>query len=304
MQTLALPSKNASLTSPAGSYVRTTAIDTLVDRFLITPTPGPKQIISLGAGTDTRYFRLRDKHPNSSLVYHELDFPTNTASKLLSIHRSPELQEALGASPLALAPHQTCYHSPTYNLHALDLRTLATADAAALPDLPNLSPTAPTLILSEMCLVYLQPGVVKDIMHTLTTHYLQPSTPASLVLYEPIRPHDAFGRTMISNLATRNIQLPTLTAHPELADQRARLSEYEFVDGRGAVDTEFVWREWVSAAEKERVGALEMLDEMEELQLLLRHYSVCWGWRDGEGEGNEKGVFGRAWEGVRGNHGG
>ncbi|KAK7183396.1 hypothetical protein DPSP01_000476 [Paraphaeosphaeria sporulosa] len=292
-----------------GSYVRTTAIDLLIDRFLATPTRGLKQIISLGAGTDTRYWRLRDKHPDTPLIYHELDFPANAASKLLSVQRHSELQDALGASDLGLAGPQQSYHSSTYNLHALDLRLLAAADTASLPDLPNLSPSANTLILSEMCLCYLQPQMVKQIMHTLTTHYLSPDTPASLVLYEPIRPNDAFGRTMISNLATRNIHLPTLLTYPELTDQRARLNEYGFVDGRGAVDTAFVWREWVSGEEKERVGQLEMLDEMEELELLLRHYCVCWGWRDGDEHRDEErdgegGLFRRAWEGVQGNNAG
>ncbi|KAF2445908.1 leucine carboxyl methyltransferase [Karstenula rhodostoma CBS 690.94] len=289
-----------------GSYVRTTAIDTLIDRFLTTPTPGPKQIVSLGAGTDTRYFRLRDKHPNTPLIYHELDFPANAASKLLSIHRSPDLQDALDTShlSLSLSPPQQSYHSPTYNLHALDLRTLATPDPATLPDLPNLNPTAPTLILSEMCLVYLHAPAVKSILHALTTHYLSPAAPASLVLYEPIRPNDAFGRTMIANLATRNIILPTLTAYPELADQRARLRGYGFVGGGGAVDTGFVWREWVGGEEKERVAGLEMLDEMEELELFLKHYSVCWGWRDGDAEGEQRDVFRRAWAGVKDHDGG
>ncbi|KAL5412220.1 hypothetical protein PMIN06_011601 [Paraphaeosphaeria minitans] len=292
-----------------GSYVRTTAIDLLVDRFLTTPTHGLKQIISLGAGTDTRYWRLHDKYPDTPLLYHELDFPANAASKLLSIQRHSELEDALGAPHFGLAGPQQSYHSSTYNLHALDLRILAATDTASLPDLPNLNPTANTLILSEMCLCYLQPEVVEKIIYTLTTHYLRSSTPTSLVLYEPIRPRDAFGRTMISNLATRNIHLPTLTKYPELADQRARLKEYDFGDGDGVVDTGFVWREWVSAEEKERVGQLEMLDEMEELELLLRHYCVCWGWRDGDENRNQErdgdgDLFRRAWEGVKGTNGG
>jgi [phosphatase 2A protein]-leucine-carboxy methyltransferase len=283
---------------PAGSYVRTSAIDTLVDAFLTTPTSAPKQIVSLGAGTDTRFFRLRAKYPGEHIIYHELDFPANTAAKLLSIQRSDKLQDALGDTHSDLGSPLTEYHRALgYNVHALDLRTLA-AGAASLPALPNLSPTAPTLILSEMCLVYLQPEVVKDILHTLTTHYLAPATPASLVLYEPIRPHDAFGRTMIANLASRNIHLPTLTAYPELADQRARLRECGFVDGSRAADTAFIWRKWVSSGEKERVGRLEMLDELEELELLLRHYAVCWGWRDGQGESEDRDVFRTAWEAV------
>ena len=67
-----------------------------------------------------------------------------------------------------------------------------------------------------------------------------------------------------------------------------------FVDGYKAMDTFFAWREWVGENEKERVGGLEMLDELEELELLLKHYCVAWGWRNGE-DGN---VFSEAWADV------
>lgn len=90
------------------------------------------------------------------------------------------------------------------------------------------------------------------------------------------------------------------------------------MDGCKAADTEFIWRVWVSEEEKERVGGLEMLDELEELELLLRHYCVCWGWRDGRDDdddddskdkagGEDEGggdVFSRAWKQVRENNGG
>jgi [phosphatase 2A protein]-leucine-carboxy methyltransferase len=246
--------------------------------------------VSLGAGTDTRFFRLLDLYPDIRLIYHEIDFPTNTVAKIASIQKQPLLQRKLLKPPSA----STHYHSETYNIHALDLRSLATpSEDTPRPEIPNLDPTIPTLILSEMCLVYLQPSTVQPIVSSLLTHYLQPTTPASLILYEPILPQDAFGRTMISNLKTRNIHLHTLTAYPELADQRARLKGYGFETAAKAEDTSYIWRHWISEAEKERVGGLEFLDELEELELLLRHYCVAWGWRDGESD-----VFSKAWTNV------
>lgn len=273
-----------------GTYVRTTAIDRLVTKFVRANPASPKQIVSLGAGTDTRFFRLLDVDPSLRLIYHELDFPSNTAAKIASIQRQPLLHRKLQHMPSA----SDTYHSNTYNIHALDLRALADVSTdSPLPALPNLDPAIPTLILSEMCLVYLQPSTVQSIMSSLLTNYLGPSTPASLVLYEPILPHDAFGRTMISNLQTRSIHLHTLTAYPELGDQRARLQSYGFETGAEAEDTSHIWRKWISAGEKERVAGLEFLDELEELELLLRHYCVAWGWRDGESR-----VFSEAWADV------
>ncbi|KAF2115197.1 S-adenosyl-L-methionine-dependent methyltransferase [Lophiotrema nucula] len=282
-----------------GTYVRTSAIDLLVDKFLTTDPESPKQIVSLGAGTDTRYFRLRDAYPSTKIVYHEIDFPSNTAAKLSSIRRHPQLLTKLSSSSAQqtpnLPPAAKSYDSPIYNLHALDLRSLASTEDGPSTTLPNLDPSAPTLILSEMCLIYLQPKAVSDILDALLNKHIPAPTPVSLVLYEPILPEDAFGRTMISNLSTRNIHLPTLTAYPELADQRQRLKKYGFETGFCAADTHFIWREWVGDEEKARVAGLEMLDEHEELDLLLKHYCIAWGWRDGP----EDNVFTNAWSHIR-----
>ncbi|KAF2640289.1 leucine carboxyl methyltransferase [Massarina eburnea CBS 473.64] len=281
-----------------GTYVRTSAIDNLVDRFLTTSPTSPKQVISLGAGTDTRFFRLKDKYPNAQLIYHELDFSSNTTAKLHSIRKHSQLHQKLPTNTHPLSPQSDSYHSPIYNIHPLDLRSLAASSSdTPPPNLPNLDPSVSTLILSEMCLIYLQASTVSSILKTFLTHYLSPTTPASLILYEPILPHDAFGRTMISNLSTRNIVLPTLTAYPELGDQRMRLKQCGFIDGYKGADTRFIWRNWVSEEEKERVASLEMLDELEELELLLRHYCVAWGWRDSAS--GEKDVFSKAWEDTR-----
>ncbi|KAF1942477.1 leucine carboxyl methyltransferase [Clathrospora elynae] len=274
-----------------GTYVRTSAIDALVSKFLVAYPTSAKQIISLGAGTDTRFFRLLDLYPQTRLIYHEIDFPSNTIAKIVAIQRQPLLYRKL----LHIPSTSASYHSDTYNIHALDLRSLAaSSDETPLPQIPNLNPSIPTLILSEMCLVYLEPSTVQSIVSSLLTHYLQPATPASLILYEPILPQDAFGRTMISNLQTRNIHLPTLTTYPELGDQRVRLQSYGFTDGAKVADTNTIWRGWISEEEKERIARLEFLDELEELEMLLRHYCVAWGWRDGEGD-----VFSKSWADVR-----
>lgn len=233
-----------------------------------------------------------DLYPDARLIYHEIDFPTNTTAKIASIQRQSPLRQKL----LEVPSDSTHYYSETYNIHALDLRSLASpSEHAPRPELPNLDPTIPTLILSEMCLVYLQPSSVQSIVSSLLTHYLHPTTPSSLVLYEPILPQDAFGRTMISNLKTRNIHLHTLTAYPELGDQRARLHGYGFEAAAKAEDTSYIWRYWISEEEKERVAGLEFLDELEELELLLRHYCIAWGWRNGSTD-----IFSRAWASMGG----
>lgn len=87
---------------------------------------------------------------------------------------------------------------------------------------------------------------------------------------------------MVSNLAARGIQLQTLNKYASLAAQRARLREQGFGSGQAAADIDFIWERWVGEEEKERVASVEMLDEMEEWQLLARHYCIAWGRRDGD----------------------
>jgi [phosphatase 2A protein]-leucine-carboxy methyltransferase len=118
-----------------------------------------------------------------------------------------------------------------------------------------------------------------------------------IVLYEPIGVDDSFGQMMVANLAVRNITMPSLRLYKTLSDQKARLAELGFKQaevgaGQEAETMEKIWEQWIPAAEKERVDSLEGLDEVEEWQMLARHYAVAWGWRGTEGwEG---------WSGLRG----
>ncbi|KAK3306900.1 S-adenosyl-L-methionine-dependent methyltransferase, partial [Chaetomium strumarium] len=279
-----------------GTYTRTTAIDTLVDRFLATTSPDElRQVVSLGAGTDTRCLRLFT-YPNShrNVAYHEIDFPSIMARKQAIISATPSLGTILSApEPItttttpAIAPqHPTTWqcHSLsdstlTLTLHGLDLRSLTPKSAL----LPNLRPNTPTLLLSECCLCYLPPQDTTALLSFFTSHF--PSL--GVVIYEPILPHDAFGKTMTSNLASRGIAMPTLEAYPTPADQEKRLREAGFDKGVRTRTVDQIWEDarWVSERERERVDSLEGgLDEVEEWRLLAGHYIVVWGWRGEKGD--------------------
>lgn len=141
-----------------------------------------------------------------------------------------------------------------------------------------------------------------------------------MLLYEPIKPSDAFGRVMVANLAARGIELHTLTQYGSLDAQRERLRKYGFGGGGGggggnmrgegcdsvgagggvrARDVDECWEEGVSAEEKRRVAGLEMVDEVEEWRLLAQHYCVAWGWRDREGGSGAEGEGGGVGGGGR-----
>lgn len=167
-----------------------------------------------------------------------------------------------------------------YWCHGLDLRDLTrgprAGEAGAMQNrlLGGLRPDVPTLLLSECCLCYLETPEAKKVIAYFTDRIPD----IGLVLYEPVRPDDAFGRQMVSNLAARKIKMPTLEDHKEPKDQEERLRQAGF--GSVAQKTvDKLWERWVSVEEKERLDELEGLDEVEEWLLLAAHYIVAWGWR-------------------------
>ena len=103
---------------------------------------------------------------------------------------------------------------------------------------------------------------------------------------------------MVSNLAARGIALQTLHRYDSLDAQVERMKQYGLQDGQGAVDVEFLNEHWIDEEEKGRIASLEMLDEVEELNMLARHYCVAWGWRDGTTDDGGGGIW-EGWRNVR-----
>ncbi|KAL7276544.1 carboxy methyl transferase for protein phosphatase 2A [Rhizina undulata] len=255
-----------------GTYVRTTAIDMLVNRF-ISSTPSKKQIISLGAGSDTRYFRLLDDPATAnSIIYHEFDFAAVTSQKIASIIKSPAITSLVSDPALRIDQEAGTLYSPRYSIHPFDLRSLQ--PGCKVPE--GIDPSLPTLFISECCLIYLSPEEADNILKWITRDF---SGAAGIILYEPIGGDDAFGKVMVQNLAARGIVLKTLKRYSSLGRQKERLRVLGFSGGQEAADVDYIHDYWVSAEERERIAGLEMLDEVEEWQLLARHYCIAWGWR-------------------------
>ena len=199
---------------------------------------------------------------------------------------------------ISTGPHQ-------YFVHAQDLRQLPTAT----DPLPGIDRSVPTLLLSECCLVYLPPQDA-DAVLTYFTSLFPSTTPLGIVIYEPINPGDAFGRTMVSNLTARGIHLKTLQTYGTIDLQKARLQGFGFgpqgqgtstdhdsTAGVGAMDLDFMWRTWLDEEEKRRIDGLEWMDEVEEWVLLMKHYCLAWGWRDGSEHEARSAVF-AAWKEI------
>jgi len=87
-----------------GTHARTWAVDELVRQFLLAgeATGGKgKQVLSLGAGTDTRFWRFRDEWEKAGKDWRctkwvEVDFEEATAGKARTISGKPALKGKLG----------------------------------------------------------------------------------------------------------------------------------------------------------------------------------------------------------------
>ncbi|ETS05521.1 S-adenosyl-L-methionine-dependent methyltransferase [Trichoderma reesei RUT C-30] len=257
-----------------GTYTRTTAIDTLVHSFLAgaqgegSRQGVTKQIVSLGAGTDTRPFRLFTQQGYPQLIYHEIDFPVTSAKKLKTVEAVPPLANILtnrsrGDTDVDWSSQPS---NGQYFCHGLDIRRLS---PAAQENLPGLRTDVPTLVLSECCLCYLSQEESDGVLAYFSSRI--PNIAA--VIYEPVHLGDPFSETMISNLAARNIHMPSLERRRDEGDEAARLKRLGYETTR-QLSIDRLWSKWVNEEEKERVDRLEGLDEVEEWQLLAGHYMM------------------------------
>ena len=243
-----------------GHFARSMVIQTVVERFLAPggQVPRRRQIVTLGCGFDTLFFRLK-AYSNDLLsaleqVRHlEVDFPAVVANK-----------KAVLAADERFAP---LLADGQYALMACDLRE--TDELTRTLEANGFDRTLPTLFLSECVLIYMSAEEGDAIIR-----WAAQTVPGSLFCtYEQIRPHDAFGRTMIRNLQQRNIPLHSLLGYPDLQAQaqRYRKAGYGWAEAHDMLEA---YAQLVTPAERSRVEKLEPFDEYEEWRLVLSHYCL------------------------------
>ncbi|KAL5638261.1 hypothetical protein ACGC1H_005076 [Rhizoctonia solani] len=264
-----------------GTYVRSTAIDMLVESWLnlAGPETEKRQVVSLGAGSDTRYWRLMDKGFAKRIAsYVELDFAENTSRKAKAVVQTQLLKDGLGPD-VKIELGGTGLSSPAYHLIPLDLRdgvpalsslvsTSSTAD-------PPLDPGLPTLFIAECVFVYMPPSASDAILQWFSNTFGRTAG----IVYEMFGLQDSFGKVLKDNLKARHIELPGVDAFPTLNSQMSRYTNNGFGHSKGRT-LKSIRRENIPVSELQRISRLEHLDEIEELELVLEHYAISWGYSD------------------------
>ncbi|KAG6020398.1 hypothetical protein E4U41_002861 [Claviceps citrina] len=258
-----------------GTYMRTTSLNAMIHAFLSQNGASVKQIISLGAGTDTRPLHMFQRPGPDHIIYHELDFAPTCRRKLAITQSSPSLRHVFRDFSThadgSWSAEPCSGGGGAYHCHAVDLRDLSKS-VTQLPS--HVRADLPTLLLSECCLCYLTRQDSEDVLRFFTSQIRG----IAALLYEPMPLRDAFGDMMISNLKARQIHMPSLDECRDQQGQVSRLRGSGF-ESTGYATIETAWDTWVDQTERERVDGLEGLDEVEEWKLLAAHYVVVWGAR-------------------------
>ncbi|KAH8115412.1 leucine carboxyl methyltransferase [Phellopilus nigrolimitatus] len=268
-----------------GTYVRSESIDRLVESWIdLCDSDNKKcQIVSLGAGSDTRFWRLaNDKRKDNVIKYIEIDFPEITMKKAMTIRKNKDLSSVLGEPEQVIVGNGgTSLHSTVYELLPADLRSPPSSTLSSLFSKPHdgtelvLDREIPTLLLFECVLAYMQPSASSAVIAWFTD-YFRGFGPLGSIVYEMFGLDDAFGRVMKANLKTRNVELPGAEPYTSLSSLQHRFSEHGFTLSK-ALTLKEIRNVYIPKDELFRITRLEMLDEIEELNLVLDHYAITWG---------------------------
>lgn len=255
-----------------GYYIRAMAIDHVLKSFL-NNTQGQLQIISLGAGFDTSYFRLKSQHRElfaNRCRYIEVDFPDVVKRKQELVMRNEALVQMIGEFSICTQDGEL--DSKDYNIVPCDLTDLKRLEK--MFSKLHIQLDTPTLFFSECVLTYVDYEQANNLLQWIQAMFPN----CVLAIYEQYCPSDPFGVVMMNHFnkiqspLKRINQLNTLQKHKEL------LSSFHF-DSAISFNMNYFFERYVSNEEKERMMNLEVFDEYEEWHLKCSHYCIAAGFQ-------------------------
>lgn len=250
-----------------GYYIRWRAVDHCVRRFLEKTAHCPKiQILSLGAGFDSLYFRLHSNGVLTRVVVFEVDFPDVARRKSLLINSNIILKEKL--DPDGQPPIEPLYLSSSqYRLLGVDVRELSQMEKGL--ECSGFEWMAPTLILSEVVLTYMQTKWSNSVIRWTADHLPQ----SLFVIYEQIHPSDPFGQIMLDHFRKLNSTLHAVQQYPDVDTQTCRFLDNGW-EQCVCLDMNSFYFRLVPEAEKNQIESLEPFDEYEEWHQKCSHYFI------------------------------
>lgn len=270
---------------------------------------GRRQVVILGAGRDTTYLRYRFenlKDFKEQVDWFEVDHPFVIEQKAHSwlcncapegYNYKHEMNGATGVSYRAsfTKQNESCASDSNYHLIGHDLRSPPSSLFEKLLDpFHGYDRSIPTIFVMECVMMYLPDKASWDLLRYISSngleeaHNTQIDTFVTIALYDPIPNNDRFGQVMLNNLQKRGITGQThedgeqheqlsLERTSTLSDHLAKLHKCGFDIAVGCHMMDAYDHGVVSIDDRRRASRCEMLDELEEFILLMRHYCLCVG---------------------------
>jgi len=247
-----------------GYYVRAKSIDYTLQRFLsMNQSEERIQIISLGAGFDSSYFRLKKEKLLKNCIYYEIDFPEVIKRKLCIIEKHEELKNLIGQYKVK----DECLTSDDYNVIPCDLTK--TNILKEYFSKCKLDYNVPTLLFSECVLTYVEYEESHKLLKWIACQFEN----VIISIYEQILPNDAFGQVMLKHFDKIQSSLKRIHNLQTIKDHENEFinSGFELASG---FDMNYFFDHYISLEEQERIKKLEVFDEFEEWHLKCKHYCL------------------------------
>lgn len=286
-----------------GTFARAASVRSVVMRFIETasssvppasaPTSGSGsagptcQVVSLGAGMDALPFDLHARgmlgDSNSGCTggyrcrYIEIDAVEIVRRKANAIMAHHERLFA-GHAPMRVSSTSESGSSAAYVIDGV--YGLAVADVMKEEELRyalracGFDERLPTLFVMECLLVYWKRAEADALLRTLATACCAGQSAA--VVYEQVRPGDAYGTQMMRNLRERGCPLLGVSESPSQMEDRLREAGWTSAAARDMLQ---VWDSsgLVPPEHRRHACSIEPLDEVEEWNMIQRHYALAVG---------------------------
>jgi O-methyltransferase involved in polyketide biosynthesis len=222
------------------------------------------QIVILGAGKDTSFFRLA--HYLSGCIWYEVDHGKVITDKIDVIQSSMSIFDATISR--VEDGYTISKQGSTCHIISHDLRSDTALLLQKLTRLGFDSQT-PTLFVLECVLMYLPESSCRALLSHLSAQCPQ----SCLCCYEPILGNDPFGRMMDDNLSKAGMVQhdSCLIQTRTLMQQRDKLIKAGWSRVAGCRMDE-AYGSVLTGEQRQRANQSEFLDELEEWQLIMRHY--------------------------------
>ncbi|KRX90586.1 Leucine carboxyl methyltransferase 2 [Trichinella pseudospiralis] len=248
-----------------GYYIRVHAVYKAV-RVFIETSNFPVQIVNLGAGFDTLFFRLRKKYKEKITRFLDVDLPSVVKQKYAVLNKYDSKRRKVQQLVVVLFRKVV-----KYALVACDLRNNDELIALLLTGC-RLCSMIPTLFIAECVLNYLNVNESNRLLEMFPVIFSK----CSIISYEQVLPRDTFGRFMCEHFTSVGSPLLSIDQYPDASSEIDRLNSLGW-ENVTVYSLSWIYYSSLSEQERKRIAELEEFDEYEMWHLKCSHYVIVVG---------------------------